>query len=611
MHGLTFAKPFKRNYGTALLAAVVITSSGGLASDAKADVSNKIKTSGTIVLGYRTDALPFSYRNDQGKPSGYAVELCEAAVSIMQKELGMKQLKVVWREVSNKNRFSEIEQGNIDLECSNSTNTIQRHKLVSFGPTYFIDKTTLAVRKNSKIKNANQLDGQTIAVTEKTTHLSELRLYQQASGITFKISTQPSFAESIETVISGKAAGVALDQLMLTSLNDQQAKKDSLQPLGQIIGTEAYAAVLKRDDQEYQQLVNKAFEALMIKGTALAIYDKWFTQPIPGTTINFNYPITEELKALFTVQRPHAKTHISHIEIMSNPFSSGEDLIQAYFQMESLTGQELGTIATTQQQTAAIKALVEPYLDSSVIVQRANGRRYNKKTFIPAYIDRFTISDVNITKPSQDLIVVRYNIQAQQILPDSATVMNVEESPRLTVFRWDPIMWKWQIVSHANFNTPLAAICNYKPVKQTPLDTDTSAEDTQLGIRLFERYLKYLRAKNLKPVVDPEVQFQSASGRGGTLFKESPSVIGTFQGTTYKDVVVTRNGGILNLSLSVKHKLGIYQGAVEIKNDYNPILWTFRKDAKNDWKLISAATFAPAKNLPSGSKCISEWKKQP
>jgi len=58
----------------------------------------------------------------------------------MQKELGIKQLKVIWKEVNNNNRFSEIEQDKIDLECSNSTNTVQRHKFVSFGPTYFIDK---------------------------------------------------------------------------------------------------------------------------------------------------------------------------------------------------------------------------------------------------------------------------------------------------------------------------------------------------------------------------------------------------------------------------------------------------------------------------------------
>jgi len=92
----------------------------------------------------------------------------------MQKELGIKQLKVIWREVNNNNRFSEIEQDKIDLECSNSTNTVQRHKFVSFGPTYFIDKTTIAVKKNSKIKNANELDGETIAVTENTTHLRNL-----------------------------------------------------------------------------------------------------------------------------------------------------------------------------------------------------------------------------------------------------------------------------------------------------------------------------------------------------------------------------------------------------------------------------------------------------
>ena len=587
----------------ALMAALLLNTTAVDAEQAKADVSNKIKTSETIVLGYRADALPFSYRNTHGQATGYAVEFCKAAVKVIENRLGIKRLNIVWKEVNNTNRFSEIEKGNIDLECSDTTNTVERHKLVDFGPTYFVGNTAIAVNNKSTIQTINQLQGQTIAVARNTTFVESLKQFRVTTGISFKESLEPSYQASINAVTRGAAAATILDRLILSSHSKQNNSQD-LRLLEQNIGTEAYAAILKKGDATFRELITDAFTTVMSSGKAINIYDQWFTQPIPGTGINYNLPISKELKALFTVQRPEAVSNISHIQIFSNPSSSGEELIHAFSQMEMLTGDRQGSIAITPQQTAAIKALVEPYLDNSAMIQRANGRRYNKSSYVPAYTDNFIISDVQVTKPSNGIVVARYNKQSRQALPDSGTLMSLNKTPRLTVFRWNPNTWNWLVVSHASFNTPLASICNTKPIEQSPLQSNTSSEDYKLGIQLFEQYLKQLRAKNLQPVVDPEVQFQSASGRGATSFKANRSKIGTFEGTTYKDVVITRNNDILVLSLNVKHKRAIYQGALEIKNDYNPILWTFRQNTNKEWKLIAAATFAPAKNLPSGSKCV-------
>lgn len=586
-----------------LMAALMLSTSAVGAEQAKADVRNKIRTTETIVLGFRADALPFSYRDTKGEAAGYAVDFCKAAVKVIERRLGINRLNIVWKEVSNTNRFSEIEKGNVDLECSDTTNTVERHKLVDFGPTYFIGNTAIAVTNNSPIKEMNQLQGKTIAVARNTTFVETLEQFRGRTGISINELLEPSYQASINAVTTGAASATILDRLILSSHSKQNNTQD-LRVLRQYIGKEAYAAVLKKGDTAYQQLITDAFTTVMSSGKAVNIYNRWFTQPIPGTGINYDLPISEELKALFTVQRPEAASNISHIQIFSNPRSSGEELINAYSQMEMLTGDKHGSLAITPEQTAAIEALVEPYLDDSAMVQRANGNRYNKNNFVPAYTDRFTISDIQITQPSNELVVARYNKQSRQALPDSGTLMSLSKTPRLTVFRWDQSAWKWLVVSHASFNTPLASICNIKPIKQSPLQSKIGSEDYKLGVDLFEQYLKHLRAKNLQPVVDPVVQFQSASGRGSTSFKKNRSTIGTFEGTTYKDVVVTRNQNILVLSLSVKHKRGFYEGEVEIKNDYNPILWTFRQDSNNEWKLIAAATFAPAKNLPIGSKCV-------
>jgi len=56
---------------------------------------------------------------------------------------------------------------------------------------------------------------------------------------------------------------------------------------------------MRRDDAPFKALVDKAIAALMASGEARALYDKWFTQPIPPKGMNLNWPISDRLVELF------------------------------------------------------------------------------------------------------------------------------------------------------------------------------------------------------------------------------------------------------------------------------------------------------------------------
>ena len=47
----------------------------------------KIKASNTITLGYREDARPFAYTGDDGKPTGYSVDLCTRIAASVAREI--------------------------------------------------------------------------------------------------------------------------------------------------------------------------------------------------------------------------------------------------------------------------------------------------------------------------------------------------------------------------------------------------------------------------------------------------------------------------------------------------------------------------------------------
>src|SRR5262249_6151727 len=54
----------------------------------------KIKDSGTIVVGYREQSLPFAFRGDDGKPAGYSVDLCQRIATGIQQQLKLAKLDV-------------------------------------------------------------------------------------------------------------------------------------------------------------------------------------------------------------------------------------------------------------------------------------------------------------------------------------------------------------------------------------------------------------------------------------------------------------------------------------------------------------------------------------
>ena len=60
---------------------------------------DKVRAAGSIVLGYRDDAPPFSFRDRDGQVRGYSVELCERAALEVGKAAGVPPLRIESNEL--------------------------------------------------------------------------------------------------------------------------------------------------------------------------------------------------------------------------------------------------------------------------------------------------------------------------------------------------------------------------------------------------------------------------------------------------------------------------------------------------------------------------------
>ena len=98
---------------------------------------DRIRQSGKLMLGYRADAQPFSYRDDSGNAAGYSVALCQAIADGLKADLGLANLSIEWVPVTIDDRFSAVQQGKVDLLCGAETETLSRRKEVAFSlPIY-------------------------------------------------------------------------------------------------------------------------------------------------------------------------------------------------------------------------------------------------------------------------------------------------------------------------------------------------------------------------------------------------------------------------------------------------------------------------------------------
>ncbi|OYV31823.1 MAG: amino acid ABC transporter substrate-binding protein [Thiomonas sp. 20-64-9] len=259
----------------------------------------KVKETNSITVGYRESSIPFSYLDNNGKPIGYAMELCGKVVDAVKADLKMPSLKVNYTPVTSSNRIPLLENGTIDLECGSTTNSVARQKQVAFGPTYFVINVTAAVKKDSGISDFAQLAGKTIVTTSGTTAVPLLKKYEKTKDMEFKEIYGKDHAESFLLMADGRAAAFVMDDILLAGQIANSKDPAAYKILPGSLRQEPYSMMLRKDDPQFKALVDKTIDGVMKSGEINKIYAKWFTSPIPPKGINLNFPETPAIKEAF------------------------------------------------------------------------------------------------------------------------------------------------------------------------------------------------------------------------------------------------------------------------------------------------------------------------
>ena len=259
----------------------------------------KIKETGQITVAHRESSIPFSYLDDKQQPIGYAMDICAKVVDAVKAELKMPGLKVAYQPVLSSNRIPLLQNGTIDIECGSTTNSVERQKLVAFGPTYFRIQVTAAVKKNSGINSLMELNGKNISTTSGTTSVPLLKAYEKTRNIDVKEIYGKDHAESFLLLADDRVVAFVMDDILLAGQIANARNPNEYKILNESLRGEPYGAMIRKDDAQFKALVDRTLSALYKSPEMERIYNKWYMSPIPPKGVNLNFPMTPELKADF------------------------------------------------------------------------------------------------------------------------------------------------------------------------------------------------------------------------------------------------------------------------------------------------------------------------
>lgn len=265
-------------------------------------VLKRIKERGVVNMGHRESSVPFSYLGSDGKPQGYSVDLCHKIIDEIKKVVGKADLKINYVPVTSQTRIALMANGTIDLECGSTTNNLTRQKQVDYLPVTFITGTKIASKKGSGIKEIEDLDGKTVALSLGTTNEKAIKRVAKANGIKIKTIMVKDHPQGWLTVETGRADAYASDDVLLYGLISKSKDPSKFQVTGRFLSYDPYGIMVPRNDSTYRRIGTVVLADLMRSGEILKIYDKWFN---PGPT-KIDMPASATLVKAFEIQAlPH------------------------------------------------------------------------------------------------------------------------------------------------------------------------------------------------------------------------------------------------------------------------------------------------------------------
>ena len=278
----------------AFLAAVVLVFAA--AYPVSAATLDRVKETGKLTLGYRTDARPFSYQDESGTADGYAVALCKEIAEQIKSEQGLSTLSVEWVPVSVDDQFQAVKENKVDLLCG-AAETLTSRKDVDFSIPIFPGGIAALIRADAPVGLKEVLSGrppsgplwrgypaqilqkQTFSVVAGTPGEKWLKDKLSELQIDAKVAPVKSYEEGVGGVLDGSSHVFFADRSILLDAAKRSPSAGDLLVLERQFTYAPLALALERGDADFRLMVDRALSQLFGSEKFHNLYVKWFGKP--------------------------------------------------------------------------------------------------------------------------------------------------------------------------------------------------------------------------------------------------------------------------------------------------------------------------------------------
>jgi glutamate/aspartate transport system substrate-binding protein len=207
---------------------------------------------------------------------------------------------VRYQLVTASTRIPLLANGTIDLECGNTTNNAERQQQVWYTNTHFLTASRFVSKVESKIGSIGDLKGKTVVSPAGSTNIKQALEFNSRLNLGMTIIPAQDQAEAFLMVETGRAVAFVQDDIVLAGLI-----ANAKDPKAYVISEDAfskpepYGIMLRKDDVALKAIADAATARLYQSPELAALYDKWFTQPIPPKGVNLNIPMSPAMKRAF------------------------------------------------------------------------------------------------------------------------------------------------------------------------------------------------------------------------------------------------------------------------------------------------------------------------
>ncbi|MEV0995607.1 glutamate ABC transporter substrate-binding protein [Nonomuraea sp. NPDC050202] len=239
-----------------------------------ATVVDKIKNTGTVVVGTKWDQPGLGLKMGSGEPQGFDADVARYLVNHLT---GGNEVRIIWREAPSSTREALLQNGTVDMIVASYSITHARRPKVTFGGPYaIVPQDTMVRAGDTSIRRTSDLRGKRICLAEGSNSYRRI-VDPPPDGkldLPARLVNAANYSDCVRKLAADQLDAVSTENLILAGFAQQDPGRFRL--LNEPISYENWAVGLKKGDTETCEAVNRAIARMWQDGTTTRLLRKWF-----------------------------------------------------------------------------------------------------------------------------------------------------------------------------------------------------------------------------------------------------------------------------------------------------------------------------------------------